>query len=185
MSVVPAKGLLRKLYNEAAQDIEYKSVSFWHSWLQRSFNEQDLYHVTPENSPDGTLRRVDACVLRYDDAHDTISATLWVEFKRPSDNVGQLESQALDAAVRCIIRDNLQYVYVMTTVGVSVRAWTVTEEDQVLEPFHGGVADGTRSQYVNADSNDAQFLEGFMFQVKNYPPLRIAPGLLHPEHLTC
>lgn len=175
MSVVPAKGILRKLYREAAQDIEYKSASFWHAWLQRNFNEQDVYHVTPEYSPDGTLRRVDACVLRYDDAHDTLSAILWVEFKRPSGSVGQVESQALDAAVRCISRENLQYVYVMTTVGVSFRAWTVTEEDQVLEPFHGDLADGTRLQYINADSNDAQILETFVFQVKSYPPLRIAP----------
>ncbi|KAK7421126.1 hypothetical protein QQZ08_010054 [Neonectria magnoliae] len=112
--------------------------------------DQDVYHITPEHSPDGTLRRVDACVLRYDDAHDTLSAMLWVEFKRPSGS----------------------YVYVMTTVGVSFRARTVTEEDQVLEPFHGDLADRTRSQYINAEPNGAQILESFVFQAR---PLRIAP----------
>ncbi|KAF6822899.1 hypothetical protein CPLU01_11720 [Colletotrichum plurivorum] len=175
MSVVPAQGILRKLYREAAHDIEYKSASFWHASLQRRFNEKDVYHITPDYSPDGTLRRVDACVLRYDEAHDTLSAMLWLEFKRPSGSVGQVESQALDAALRCITRDNLQYVYVMTTVGVSFRAWIVAADDRVLEPFHGGLPDGTRLQYINADSNDTQILQNFVFRIKNYPPLRIAP----------
>ncbi|KPM34084.1 hypothetical protein AK830_g12490 [Neonectria ditissima] len=175
MSIVPARGILRKLYNDAAENIEYKSASFWHGWLQRAFNDQDVYHISPEFSPDGSLRRVDAVVQRYDDAHDTLSAMLWVEFKRPSGSVSQVEGQALDAAIRCITKDNLQFVYVMTTVGVSFRAWTVTKRGRVLQPFHGGPADATRAQYVDADSNDARVLERFANRVQTYPPLRIAP----------
>ncbi|KAM5367181.1 hypothetical protein ACJZ2D_010171 [Fusarium nematophilum] len=178
MSIVPARGILRKLYKEAAQDVKYKSASFWHAWLQRAFNDKDVYHITPGFSPDGSLKTVDEVVQRYDDDHDTLSAMLWVEFKRPSGSVRQVEEQALDAAMRCITQDNLGYVYVMTTVRVSFRAWRVDAQDtaghRVLKPFHGGLADATRSQYINADSNDAQVLERFVETVKKCPPMRIA-----------
>lgn len=175
MSVVPVTGILRKHYREAAQDIEYKSSRFWQAWLQRAFHEVDMYSVSCEMSPDDSLRRVDAVVERYDADHDTLSAMLWVECKRPSGSVRQVESQALDAAVRCVTRDNLQYVYVMTTVGVSFRAWVVYENERELQPFHGDLAVATRSQYINADSSEAGVLMTFVDRVKQYPPLRVAP----------
>ncbi|KAG7428851.1 hypothetical protein Forpi1262_v009371 [Fusarium oxysporum f. sp. raphani] len=175
MSAVPSTGLLRKLYIDAAQDIEYQSSTFWQIWLQRAFHE-DEYMVSCEIPPDESRRRVDAVVKRYDDRHDTLSAVLWVEFKRPSGNVRQVEFQALDAAKRCIRANNLESVYVMTTVGVSFRVWTVYESDlQSLVPFHGGPADATRSQYVDADSYEAEALTRFVDTVKSYPPLRRAP----------
>ncbi|EXA30020.1 hypothetical protein FOVG_18555 [Fusarium oxysporum f. sp. pisi HDV247] len=175
MSAVPSAGLLRKLYIDAAQDIEYKSSTFWQIWLQRAFHE-DEYMVSCEIPPDESRRRVDAVVKRYDDRHDTLSAVLWIEFKRPSGNVRQVELQALDAAKRCIRASNLESVYVMTTVGVSFRVWTVYESDlQSLVPFHGGPADATRSQYVDVDSYEAEALTRFVETVKAYPPLHRAP----------
>ncbi|KAF5675922.1 hypothetical protein FDENT_9639 [Fusarium denticulatum] len=175
MSVVPSVGLLRKLYRDAAQDIEYQSSTFWQVWLQRAFYE-DEYMVSCEMPPDDSRRRVDAVVKRYDDRHDTLSAVLWIEFKRPSGNVRQVEFQALDAAKRCIRTNNLESVYVMTTVGVSFRVWTVYEPDLLsLVPFNGGPADATRSQYIDADSYEAEALTRFVETVKAYPPLRRAP----------
>ncbi|KAF4987369.1 hypothetical protein FDECE_15460 [Fusarium decemcellulare] len=176
MSIVPPTGLVRKLYEDAAQDIEYKSASFWQGWLQRAFNDQDVYHVSEVYS-DYSLRRVDAVIQRYDENNDTLSALLWVEFEHPSDSVGTVEAQALDAAQRCIMQDGLEFVYVMTTLGLSFRAWTVTNKDQVLEPFHGGPADATRSQYINAGSYEAHVLERFVARVKEHHPLRIAPAV--------
>ncbi|KAJ3545095.1 hypothetical protein NM208_g2680 [Fusarium decemcellulare] len=174
MSIVPPTGLVRKLYEDAAQDVEYRSASFWHGWLQRAFNDQDVYHVSGVSSDDN-LRRDDAVIQRYDENNETLSALLWVEFEHPSDSIRTVEAQALDAAQRCIMRDGLEFVYVMTTLGVSFRAWTVTNEDRVLEPFHGGPADATRSQYIDAGSYEAHVLERFVARVKEHPPLRIAP----------
>ncbi|EXL93509.1 hypothetical protein NOF04DRAFT_13803 [Fusarium oxysporum II5] len=175
MSVVPSTGLLRKLYRDAAQDIEYQSSTFWQVWLQRAFHE-DEYMISCEMPPDESRRRVDAVVKRYDDRHDTLSAVLWIEFKRPSGSVRQVEFQALDAAKRCIRTSNLESVYVMTTVGVSFRCWTVYGSDLLsLVPFNGGPADATRSQYIDADSYEAETLTRFVETVKAYPPLRRAP----------
>ncbi|KAG5771364.1 hypothetical protein H9Q72_002053 [Fusarium xylarioides] len=175
MSVVPSVGLLRKLYRDAAQDIEYQSSTFWQVWLQRAFHE-DEYMVSCEMPPDDSRRRVDAVVKRYDDRHDTLSAVLWIEFKRPSGNVRQVEFQALDAAKRCISTNKLESVYVITTVGVSFHVWTVYESNLLsLMPFNGGPADATRSQYIDADSYEAEALTRFVETVKAYPPLRCAP----------
>ncbi|RKL37954.1 hypothetical protein BFJ72_g7414 [Fusarium proliferatum] len=175
MSIVPSIGPLRKLYQDASLDIEHRSSRFWQVWLQRTFHE-DAYWVLCEMPPDQSLRRVDAVVERYDASHDTVSAMLWIEFKRPSGSVREVESQALDAAGRCIRTNDLESVYVMTTVGVSFRVWSVYGSDlSSLVPFHGGPADASRSQYVNADSYEAEVLSRFVETVKAYPPLRRAP----------
>jgi hypothetical protein len=177
MSIVPPTGILRKCYEEAAIDIEYKSSRFWQAWLQRAFNDPDIYNLSCEISPDGSLRRVDMVVERYDAHHHTLSAVLWVEAKRPTGSVRQVEGQALDAAMRCIKRDGLEFVYVMTTVGLSFRAWKVYDEVPALQPEHGTPVEADRMQYINADSDEARVLSHFVTQVKSYPPLRRAPVL--------
>ncbi|KAF5710834.1 hypothetical protein FMUND_9330 [Fusarium mundagurra] len=123
--------------------------------------------------PDQSLRRVGAVVERYDASHDTVSAMLWIEFKRPSGSVRQV---ALDAAGRCIRTNDLESVYVMTPAGVSFRVWSVYGSHlSSLVPFHGGPADATRSQYVKADFYEAEVLSRFAETVKAYSPLRRAP----------
>ncbi len=124
MSIVQT-GLLRKHYEEALEDVEYKSSAFWQAVLLRNFWESDLYSVTAECSPDGSLRRVDMVVKRYDADHHTLSALLWVECKRPSGGVQEVEDQALDAAGRCIDKDNLMWIWAMTTTGTSFRLWFI------------------------------------------------------------
>lgn len=136
--------------------------------------------VSCESSPDDSRRRVDAVVKRYDEPNDILSAMLWIEFKHPTGNVKQVEAQALDVAGRCIRTNSLQFVYVMTTVGVSFRVWTVRAFDQLsdqlsLIPFNGGPADAARSQYIDANSPGAEALTRFVGTVKNFPPLRITP----------
>ncbi|KAF4946517.1 hypothetical protein FGADI_11155 [Fusarium gaditjirri] len=175
MSVVPSTGLLRKLYREAAQDIEYQSSTFWQVWWQRAFHE-DEYMITCEVPPDESRRRVDAVVKRYDEMHDTLSAVLCIQFKRPSCSVRQVECEALDVAKRYIRTNDLEYVYVMTTVGVSFCCWTVHRFDLLsLVPFNGGPADAACSRYIDADSYEAETLARFVETVKACPPLRHAP----------
>lgn len=174
MSIV-RPGLLRKHYELAAQGPEYPAAAFWQVVLQRAFNEPEVYSVTSESSPDGTLRRVDMVVMRYDANHDTLSALLWIECKRPSGDVREVERQALDAAERCIQKDNLMWIWAMTTVGVSFRMWFVNARFRKLDPMHGTAAVADRSQYIDADSPAASIFPVAIQHIKNGLPLRAAP----------
>lgn len=174
MSIV-RKGLLRKHYEEAVEDIEYKSSAFWQAVLHRAFYEPDIYSVTAESSPDGSLRRVDMVVKRYDANNHTLSALLWVECKRQSGNVQEVEEQALDAARRCIQKDNLMWIWAMTTVGVSFRMWFVDASVLELEPIHGSAAYADRRQYIDADSPAASVFPDAIQRIKKGFPLRAAP----------
>lgn len=178
MGIVPATGIVRKLYEDAAQDIEHKPSAFWQVWLQRSFFETDVYSVTvDESSPDSPLRGVDIVVKRYNHAHDTIPAMLWVECEGPSGSIAEAERQALDAASRCMVANNLLWIYAMTTVGVSFRSWVVSRGRGELEPLHGAAVAGDRTQYIDADSEAAWVFERTVSSVKSNPPLRYAPVL--------
>jgi hypothetical protein len=178
MSVVPSTGLLRKLYQDAAQNIEPQPSQFWQAWLQRAFHEEE-YAIWCDMPPDESRRRVDAVVDRYDESDDTLSAVLCIEYRMFSASVRQVESQALDAAKRCIRANNLRSVYVLTTVGASFRCWTVyNTETPSLVSFNGGPADANQDQYIDADSYEAEALTRFVDTVKNYPPLRNIPIVL-------
>lgn len=120
MSVVPPTGLLRKLYQDAAQNIESQPSPVWQTWLRRTFHEE-IYIVTCDMPRDESLRKVDTEVHRYDKSDDTLSTVLCIELRIFSASVRQVESQALDAARRCIRANNLRSVYVMTTAGASFR----------------------------------------------------------------
>ncbi|OIW27897.1 hypothetical protein CONLIGDRAFT_671584 [Coniochaeta ligniaria NRRL 30616] len=152
MSVVPPAGIVRKYYEEAAENIEYRSSAFWQVWLQREFaktpEELETYAVTSESSPNGSLRRVDQVVRRYDRDHHNLASLIWNECKRPSGNPSEAEAQALDAAQRCIRRENLLWIYALTTVGVTFRVWKVVKRKQQLMPLMG-------TMYINADSEEA------------------------------
>jgi hypothetical protein len=175
MSIVPRHGLLRKHYEEAEQNIEYTSSAFWQAYLQRAFHEVDTYSVTAESSPDGSRRRVDMVVKKYDPDHHTFTALLWVEFKRPTGSVLEVETQALDAALRCIAADNLLWIYAITTVGVSFRTWLVERDTTALQPMHGTAVRADRQQYINADTDGAYELTKTINLVKTQTPLRQVP----------
>ncbi|KAM0554151.1 hypothetical protein ACHAPJ_006950 [Fusarium lateritium] len=168
-------GLLRKHYEEAIEDIEYKSSAFWQAVLQRAFYEPDIYSVTAESSPDESLRRVDMVVKRYDENNHTLSALLWVECKRPSGSVQEVEDQALDAARRCIQKDNLMWIWAMTTVGVSFRMWFVDARVRQLVPMHGTATQADKRQYIDADSPASSVFPDAIQHIKNGFPLRQAP----------
>ncbi|KAG4275850.1 hypothetical protein FPRO04_14315 [Fusarium proliferatum] len=168
-------GLLRKHYEEAIDDIEYKSSAFWQAVLQRAFYEPDIYSVTAESSPDESLRRVDMVVKRYDENNHTLSALLWVECKRPSGSVQEVEDQALDAARRCIQRDGLMWIWAMTTVGVSFRIWFIEARVGQLVPMHGTAVEADRRQYIDANSPAASVFPDAIQCIKNGFPLRQAP----------
>ncbi|KAF5024837.1 hypothetical protein F66182_3076 [Fusarium sp. NRRL 66182] len=175
MAIIPAKGILRKLYQDAIQDIQNNSFGFWYTWLQKTFNEHDVYTVTTKFPLDNASQKVNVVVDRYDaSADDILPVLLWVELKSLSGSIGQVESEARDAVEKYMEQHGVKHVYVITTIGVSFRAWVVTE-DRGLQPFHGGPAHGSESDYITADSNDARALETFIAKVKSYAPKRVAP----------
>lgn len=132
--------------------------------------------MTAELYPDGSRRRVDIFIVkRYDDAHHTFTVMLWGECKRPSESIREVETQALDAALRYIAADNLLFIYAMTTVGVSLRTWFVERGSKSLQPFHGTVGVADRRQYINADTDGAYELAKTIHLVKTQVPLREAP----------
>lgn len=154
MSIVTSK-FLRKHYYEALEDLEGMSFAFWQVILQQAFYPPGAYAVITESPLDKSLCQVDLVVKRYDENHDTLSALLWVEFKRHTGDEKEVEKQALDAAKRCIQKDNLLWIWAMTTVGVSFRMWFISRKNLKLEPMHGTAINSERSQYINADSDDA------------------------------
>ncbi|CRK04716.1 hypothetical protein BN1723_017137, partial [Verticillium longisporum] len=176
MSIVTS-GILCYLYDESQTDIEYKSSEFWQHYLKQEFADTRTYAVTCEVSPDGSRRRVDMVVKRYDMNHHTMSALLWVECKRPGGSVREVEEQALDAAKRCVDMDDLLFIYTMTTVGVSFRVWFYEKTANELRAFHGQSSFADRSQYIDADSEDAWVLPLCLEMVKTEAPLRDAPTL--------
>ncbi|KAG5766484.1 hypothetical protein H9Q69_011498 [Fusarium xylarioides] len=174
MSIVRTN-FLRKFYEEAIDDIEYKSSAFWQNILQEAFHERGIYSVTAESSPDESRRRVDVVVKRYDENNHTLSALLWVECKRPSGSVQEVEDQALDAARRCIRSDNLMWIWAMTTIGVSFRMWFVDAGGYQLEPMHGTAVRADKGQYIDADSPASSVFPDAIQRIKDGFPLRQAP----------
>ncbi|KAE8442160.1 hypothetical protein EG329_003811 [Mollisiaceae sp. DMI_Dod_QoI] len=141
----------------------------------RAFYETDIYSVTSESSPDGSRRRVDHVVKRYDPNHHTFTALLWIECKRPTGSVLEVENQALDAALRCILADDLLWIYTVTTVGLSFRTWIVPHGARALQPLHGTAVVADRHQYIRADTDGAYELTKTIDLVKTQTPLRQAP----------
>ncbi|RYO92539.1 hypothetical protein DL764_008122 [Monosporascus ibericus] len=182
MSLVPATGVLRKLYEDAGADIEYKSSAFWQVFLQRAFYE-DFYIVVCEFPPDSSRRRVDIVVRRYDQNQHTLSSFMFHECKRPGGSLKAVEEQALDAAKLAIERDNLTGVYALTTVGTRFRSWFVNVDDLKLAPLHGLETFADRQQYIDVDDPNAIELSRTIGTVKQNPPLRRA-GVLPSQPLT-
>lgn len=118
---------------------------------------------------------MDLVVKRYDENHDTLSALFWVEFKRHTGSVKEVEMQALDGAKRCIQKDNLMWIWAMTTIGVSFRMWFVSRQNLELEPMHVAATKADKAQYINADSNDAIVFPEAVRRIKEGIPLRVAP----------
>ncbi|KAF5655788.1 hypothetical protein FCIRC_13845 [Fusarium circinatum] len=174
MSIVRIN-FLRKFYKEAIDNIKYKSSAFWQNILQEAFHKRGIYSVTAESSPDESLRRVDVVVKRYDENNHTLSALLWIECKRPSGSVQEVEDQALDAARRCIRKDNLMWIWAMTTIGVSFRMWFVDAGGYQLEPMHGTAVRADKRQYIDADSPASSVFPDAIQRIKDGFPLRQAP----------
>ena len=114
-------------------------------------------------------------VKKYDLDHHTFTALLWIECKRPTGSVQEVETQALDAALRCIAADNLLWIYAITTVGVSFRTWLVENGTTVLQPLHGTTVQADRRQYIGADTDGAYELTKTINLVRTQTPLRQAP----------
>lgn len=114
-------------------------------------------------------------VKRSSPVEGPVMALLLIGCKCPSGSLVEVESHVLDAAVRCIVRDNLPWIYGITTVGVSFRTWFVTENHRQLIPAHGMAISGDRTQYFDADSEKAWIFNETITLAKTQRPLRLAP----------
>ncbi|OAA73964.1 hypothetical protein ISF_00865 [Cordyceps fumosorosea ARSEF 2679] len=190
MSVVPQTGIVRKYCELVSENIEYGASAFWQVWLQREFvqndYERETYAVTSEMSPDGSLRRVDHVVKRYEPNHHNLSSMVWNECKRPKGSARAAEDQALDAAIRCIDREKLIYIYTLTTVGTTFRVWEVTRRDRKPRPFTPETTTGTPftpSGFVDVDSGLGYSLRDAIQYMKEKVPLGEAPIVPSQPHL--
>lgn len=166
MSIVPQYGLLRKHFEEAVQDIEYKLSAFWQVYLQRAFREVETYSVTTESWPDGSKSQVDTIVQKYDADHSLYTVMLWGEIG-PTASIGEVETQALDAALYYMMSNNLAWIYVITTFGVSFRTWIVESGADILRPLYVVMGRGDGQQYINADTEDAHELTKTISRLKD------------------
>jgi hypothetical protein len=183
MGIVPTTGIIRKFYEEALEyEIEFTSSAFWQIWLQRAFYELDIYGFVCEYSADQSRKRTDTAMRRYDPDHHTLSSMKWHEAKRPGVGSREVERQAQDVCQRCIINENLLFIYAMTTIGLSFRLWRVDKNDMQLRPFTIEGFD-VPDRYIQADSDDAWIMNTFVEHVKAHVPLRDAGILPNQAHL--
>ncbi|KAI5455732.1 hypothetical protein BGZ63DRAFT_324521, partial [Mariannaea sp. PMI_226] len=166
---------LRKLYNEArSNDYEYKTSQFWQVYFQEQFTDSEFY-VVCEHPPDETMRRVDIVIRRYDEQEDTLATFCYFELKGRSSEIKIAEMQAIDAAMRAIATDNLNGVYVGTMFQTKFRTWYVEAGINSLQPLHGDSTIADKSQYIDADSEEAKEMTQLVDMVKGSPPFRQAP----------
>ncbi|KAJ0361001.1 hypothetical protein COL26b_013896 [Colletotrichum chrysophilum] len=96
---------------------------------------------------------------------------MWIEFKRKSGSVAQVEDQALDAAKRVFQQEALERVFIMTTIGVAFRTWEVVWDELGVQlvPLDGRSAAGTnlKAQYIDAFHPDATTLFSQVQQMKD------------------
>lgn len=163
--------LLYRYYRDAVNspNVEYKASAFWQLVLQRLFYEHEVYAVAAESSPDGSLRRVDAAVKRYEGSSDKMYSMLWIEFKRKKGSADEVETQALDAAKRVFQQEALQRVFIMTTIGVAFRTWEVewNQGGVKLVPMDGRSTASTKALYIDAFHPDATMLFYQVQQMKD------------------
>ncbi|KAJ9129989.1 hypothetical protein NKR23_g12392 [Pleurostoma richardsiae] len=177
MSLVPEKGVLRKLYNDAnaaGARHEFPSSSFWQVILQRTFWE-DHFIVICEQPPDNSLRRVDIVVRFYNEDDDTLLSIIFHEAKGPNGNAKEVEEQAYGAATLAIARDRLTGVYAITTIGTRFRAWYLGPGDQALKALYGLDEGQTRRRYVDIGSEEGHEFHKAVDLIKANPPQRLAP----------
>ncbi|KAI5464342.1 hypothetical protein BGZ63DRAFT_421391 [Mariannaea sp. PMI_226] len=175
MSIVTSRYLL-KHYNEALDDLGGMSSTFWQVLLQQAFHMPGVCSVIAKSCPVKSVRRGDLVVKRYDENNDTLSTLLWVELSCHSRNVEEVEQRALDAAKRCIRKNNLTWIWAMTTVGVSFRIWFVSRKKLQLEPMHGSATKADKSQYIDADSDEAIVFSKAVQRIKEEMiPFRLSP----------
>lgn len=141
---------LRKYYDDASQNIEHKTTTFWYAVLRRSFGWP--FEVNPGSPLDDFLGGVDAVVEQYQESREHQVAMLWVECKDPMGSPREVESRARDAAWQCVQPSRNKTVYAMTTIGVGFRMWKLEKRDPRLISLHGADTRHDRSQYVDAGS---------------------------------
>lgn len=135
-SIVPQRGIVRKLYENANNDdIEYKSSAFWQGLLQMYYRVEEDYLPLCEQSPDGGRSRVDITIVRYDAEYHEIVICKVVEAKRIGGNSPKAaEVDVLASAMKVLEYTDTQFLYAMSTWGTKFRLWLVDKSDGKLHP---------------------------------------------------
>jgi hypothetical protein len=176
--IVPSRGILRKLYEDASGPTECHPSAFWQVFLQMAFPFSEGYIVVCEFPPArGSRRRVDTVVRYYDADYNTLTSFKYTESKRDGGSAQEVEAQARDAAKTAISADRLTGVYAMTTIGTKFRVWYMDSQTERLTALQGRQVFGERSEYVDADSHQASELWEVIRLVKTSHPSRVPEGL--------
>ncbi|KAF7557982.1 hypothetical protein G7Z17_g220 [Cylindrodendrum hubeiense] len=177
MSIV-RPGLLRKLYDDAQEeaikgtnDTHTKCWAFWQILVAEAIGELNTYSVTSVPSFEASIQDTGITVERYDEDLHTLTTLLCVRCQPPDTSIEEIEQTVLDAARSHIQKDNLEWIWAMTTIGVSFRMWFIDKDALKLVPMHGMATEGDEPQYVDANSPEASIFYDAVRSIKAGLPL--------------
>ncbi len=165
-------GLLRKHYEEALEGIEHKPSAFWQVVLQRAF-----WGKRRILGDDRVLARQNPSACGY--GGETVRPKPTTAYLLCS---GSNASARVAACTRSRVRrstqpsvilkkDNLMWIWAMTTLGTSFRMWFINARIRKLQPVHGNDVTGDRTQYIDADSPAASVFPDAVQSIKDGFPL--------------
>ncbi|KAL6406739.1 uncharacterized protein AUP68_09542 [Ilyonectria robusta] len=89
-----------------------------------------------------------------------------VRCRRPDISLRKIEQMALDAARSHIEKEKLEWIWAMTTFGVSFRVWFVDKDAVRLILMHGTATDGDEGQYIDVASPEASVVSNDIEQTE-------------------
>ncbi|KAF4462659.1 hypothetical protein FALBO_10519 [Fusarium albosuccineum] len=174
MSIIQSPRLDR-LWQEAQIYPEWATTRLWEYIFNHVIFKDDKWIVSSQQPPthqDGDLRRVDLVVERMDNNAVTVSTLLFMEAKRASASVTDLEEveyQAFTAACAYSIESSKNYIWAMTVFGGKARLWIFNIESTYLIPFvPQGIELAERSEYLEIATDGQPILEGLDY-IKRHP----------------
>ncbi|KAH8686365.1 hypothetical protein BGZ61DRAFT_454378 [Ilyonectria robusta] len=180
MSIV-TPGLLRMHYDEAHREMiegpnnqDNKSWEFWQQLVISAFHEVNRSSIIAGSSSRTSIRQTEIVVRRYDEESDGLFSAMCVRCRRPDISLGKIEQMALDAARSHIDKEKLEWIWAMTTFGVSFRVWFVDKDAVRLIPMHGTATDGDEGQYIDVASPEASVISNVAQLIREGLPLDAA-----------
>lgn len=180
MSIV-TPGLLRILYDEAHREVidgpnnrDNKSWEFWQQLVISTFHELNRSSVIAGSSSGTSIRQTEIVVRRYDEENDGLFSVMCVRCRRPDISLRKIEQMALDAVRIRIHEEKIEWIWAMTTFGVSFRVWFVDKDAVRLIPMHGTATEGDEGQYIGVASPEASVISNVAQLIMEGLPLAAA-----------